>query len=334
MLSSPSCRAIYIIEPALRSFPTYLILSTPTHRFQSTKSITPATAPPTRIPTVNPALSLNPPPSTRPPPLHLPSRLPNQAAYKYYFSIGKTYANFYKTGFKNLYHNFHAAKAIAQRLESTTYEEDVRKGLISRAEWLLAKRQRADLLRVPLFILVFIVCGEFTPLVAIFFSGAVPRSLWVPRQVLKAREKVEARRREVFRNPPEGLKIEDTKEESHTLSKAQIIHIGRSLGLYSSLWDRINLPPLWLIRRGIKKRMDSVELDDFAIRRDGGVEKMEPAEVELAVEIRGLDILGKEEQELRRSLRQWLLNRKFLAGKGLSVKRLYLARPSVWPCRD
>lgn len=156
----------------------------------------------------------------------------------------------------------------------------------------------------------------------------------MPRQVLKAREKVEARRREVFRNPPEGLKIEDTKEESHTLSKAQIIHIGRSLGLYSSLWDRINLPPLWLIRRGIKKRMDSVELDDFAIRRDGGVEKMEPAEVELAVEIRGLDILGKEEQELRRSLRQWLLNRKFLAGKGLSVKRLYLARPSVWPCRD
>ena len=132
MLSSPSCRAIYIVEPALRTFSRNLSLSTPGHRLHSTKSITPATAPPTRSPTVSPALALNPPPSTRPPPLSLPSRLPNQAAYKYYFSIGKTYANFYKTGFKNLYHNFHAAKAIAQRLESTTYEEDVRKGLISR----------------------------------------------------------------------------------------------------------------------------------------------------------------------------------------------------------
>ena len=187
---------------------------------------------------------------------------------------------------------------------------------------------------MPLFILVFIVCGEFTPLVAIFFSGAVPRSLWVPKQVQKAREKVEARRREVFRNPPEGLKIEEKREESHKLSKAQIVHIGRSLGLYSSLWDRIDLPPLWLITRRIKKRMKFVELDDFAIRRDGGVEKMEPAEVELAVEMRGLDILGREEEESRRSLSQWLLNRKYLAGRGLSVKRLYLTRPSVWHYPD
>ena len=156
----------------------------------------------------------------------------------------------------------------------------------------------------------------------------------MPKQVLKAREKVEVRRREVFRNPPEGLKVEETRKESNTLSKAQIIHIGRSLGLYSSLWDRIDLPPLWLIRRRIKKRMEFVELDDFAIRRDGGAEKMEPKEVELAVEMRGLDILGKEELELRRSLSQWLLNRKFLAGRGLSVKRLYLTRPSAWPCRN
>ena len=156
----------------------------------------------------------------------------------------------------------------------------------------------------------------------------------MPKQVLKAREKVEARRREVFRSPPEGLKIEETREESHVLSKAQIIHIGSSLGLYLRLWDRIDFAPLWLIRRRIKKRMEFAELDDFAIRRDGGVGKMEPAEVELAVEMRGLDLLGREEKELRRTLSQWLLNRKYLAGRGLSVKRLYLTRPSVWPYPD
>ena len=179
--------------------------------------------------------------------------------------------------------------------------------------------------------LVFVVCGEFTPLVAIFFSGAVPRSLWVPKQVQKAREKVEARRSEVFRNPPENLDLDEKREGSDTLSKAQTVHIGRSLGLYSSLWDRIDLPPLWLIRRRAKKRMDSVELDDFAIRRDGGVENMEAVEVELAAEMRGLDILGREEQSLRRSLSHWLLNRKFLANRGLSAKSMYLTRPSVWP---
>ena len=170
-----------------------------------------------------------------------------------------------------------------------------------------------------------------TALVATFCSGAVPRSLWVPKQVQKAREKVEARRSEVFRSPPENLNLDEKREGSDTLSKAQALHIGRSLGLYSSLWDRIDLPPIWLIRRRVKKRMNFVELDDFAIRRDGGVENMEAAEVELAVEMRGLDVLGRDERSLRGNLSHWLLNRIFLANRGLSVKSMYLTRPSVWP---
>ena len=202
---------------------------------------------------------------------------------------------------------------------------------MTRAEWLLVKRLRADVLRVPIFLLVFIVCGEFTPLVAIFFSSAVPRSLWIPKQVQQAREKLEARRREVFRNPPTGLNLDTKTKDAPSLPRAEVVHIGRSLGLYSSIWDRINAPPIWLIQRRIKKRMASVELDDLTINRDGGVEKMENPEIELAVETRGIDVIGRKESDLRSDLSSWLLNRKALAKQGLPTRRLYLTRPSAWP---
>ena len=334
MISISRGRAIYSLELFLPRTPSSRLCHPDFARsLYSTKSVvsTATTSVSPRPISKEPSLTLNPPPSTRSPILELPSRLPDQPHYKYFFNVGKAYAQFYKTGFKNLFQNIKYAKSIAQRLESTTFEEDVRNGLISRADWHLVKRHRADVLRMPLFLLIFVFCGEFTPLVAIFFSGAIPRSLWVPKQVQKAREKSEARRNEVFRNPPAGLDIDRKEAEPGIIPGPEVLHIGRSLGLYSSLWDRIDLPPLWLIRRRIKKRMDFVELDDFTIRRDGGVKGLEAAEVTLAAEMRGLDVLGRKESDLRRDLDDWLLNRSHLARQGLPARRLYLTRSSAWP---
>lgn len=155
----------------------------------------------------------------------------------------------------------------------------------------------------------------------------------MPKQVENAREKVERRRSEVFRDPPAGLDIDlaEKRGEAATLSKAGVLHIGRSLGLYSNLWDRIGLPPLWLVRRRVRKRLDFVELDDFTICRDGGVENMEFAEVELAAEMRGLNVLGRRESALRSDLSNWLLNKIALEKQGLSTRKLYLTRPPAWP---
>lgn len=335
MVSISNGRAIYSLELLLlpRTPSSRLCHPTLARYCYSTKAVasnaTTSTSP--RSISKEPSLALNPPTSSRPPLLELPTRLPDQRAYRYYFNVGRAYLQFYKTGFKNLYQNMKSTKSIDQRLGPNTPEEGVQNGLISRADWHLLGRLRADVLRLPLFFLIFIVCGEFTPLVAILFSGAIPRSLWVPKQVQKVREKSEARRRDVFRNPPAGLDIDRKEAEHQIIPGPEVLHIGRSLGLYSSLWDRIDLPPLWLIRRRIKKRMDFVELDDFAIRRDGDVEELEAAEVLLAAEMRGLDVLGRKESDLRQDLSDWLLNRSRLARQGLSARRLYLTRSSAWP---
>ena len=327
-------RSTYSLELLLPGTPSSRLSHRALARYcYSTKAVASNTTTSASPPSISKgtSLALNPPPSARSPPLDLPTRLPDQPAYNYYYKLTRAYGGFYTTGFKNLYQNFKLGSVIARRLESYTYEEDLRNGLISRGDWHLVTRQRADAFRMPLFILVFVIFGEWTPLVAVFFSGAIPRSLWVPKQVQKAREKSEARRSEVFRNPPAGLDIDRKETEPEILPLAEVLHLGRSLGLYSSLWDRIDLPPLWLIRRRIKKRMDFVALDDLTIRRDGGVEGLEDAEVCLAAEVRGLDVLGRKESDLRRELSLWLLNGNRLAKRGLSPRRLYLTRPSAWP---
>lgn len=155
-------------------------------------------------------------------------------------------------------------------------------------------------------------------------SGVVPRSLWIPKQVEKARRKVEERRREVFRDPDPGLELDAVNKEA-------VLHIGRSLGLYSSLWDRIGVPPMPLVRRRLKQRMEFVEIDDGVIEKEGGVEGLDAEEVEFAAEMRGIDILGREEEELRRLLEKWMKGRRALKVEGKEVTRLFLTRPAAWP---
>ena len=195
------------------------------------------------------------------------------------------------------------------------------------------KRSRADITRLPLFGLVFCICGEFTPLVVLLISGVVPRSLWVPKQVDSAREKIEERRREAFRNADPVVERALKNQDADALKdKAVILHIGRNLGLYSKLWDRMGIPLTPEIRRRVKKRMEFVDLDDTMIERDGGVSSLEEEEVRMAAEMRGIDITGKKEQAVK-DLGKWLEARKVLMKKGRPITSLYLARPTAWPTR-
>ena len=202
------------------------------------------------------------------------------------------------------------------------------------------------------------ICGEFTPLVVVFLSGVVPRTCWVPRQVEGARVAGEERRRGSFRM---GMALDsrggDGKNNGHghdegmgvgvsgevdrtmnTLNTHQIIHIGRSLNLYSKWWDRIlgnatgfQVPLLEpLIKKRVQRRLEYLTLDDFAIERDGGVDGLEIEEVRISSEERGLDVLGRNDRLLRDALRAWLRAR---GRGGRNLKRLLLTRPNVWDKR-
>ena len=174
----------------------------------------------------------------------------------------------------------------------------------------------------------------------IFVSGVVPRTCRIPKQVVGAREKAERRRSESFRSglvtsPPPSASSpakaavvpgKGYDNEIAELGREEILHIGRSLGLFSTWWDKLGLgPPVGLVKGRAKKRLEYLDQDDFLIRKNGGVEAMEMEEVRFALEERGLDVLGKNDVQLRGLLRSWLRE----LGRG-PVTRLLLMRPSIW----
>lgn len=179
-----------------------------------------------------------------------------------------------------------------------------------------------------MFGLVLAICGEFTPLVVVFMglNSAVPRTCHIPRQIDGAREKLEARRKESFRHGTLTGHETEKLEDMQNLPKAILVHVGKSLGLYSSLWDKVGLTPTIILPWRVRKAVDRIEADDIAIKRDGGAKLLSEEEVILAAEERGLDVVGKSLGEIRSVLARWMEVRKWAP-----IVELVSRRPSAWP---
>ena len=253
---------------------------------------------------------------------------------------------FYKTGLRNVYYSYKAARHL-QRTYQKQFPDTPLHALpsyvLSRSDFLLLYRSRNDVKRIPIFALVLIVCGEFTPLIIPFISGIVPLTCRIPRQLESDRRKLEERRSRSFRDlvtspppppPPTstpsvlGSKettnaVVDQDDNSNAinisndgveilpyLDRQQLLHISRSLGLHSTYWaDRFFpslLPPAVLLRSRIHRRQVYLETDDRLIVRDGGVDRMDLEEVKMALVDRGVDVLHRSDDQLRLILRNWL----------------------------
>lgn len=190
------------------------------------------------------SVALNPPSTTHPPPLSLPDKLPGLPIYEYYFRVGKAYGAFYKNGLKAIWTNYKLARALPHQIFSrgqAKVHQAVRDGVLSRADFQLIRRTRRDINKVPLFALIWLICGEFTPLVVIYFTGAVPRTIWMPKQVQKVRQEAESRRAKstdastaLFVGPSWQSNIESMPEEPQ---RKALKSYAQSLGLYP-VWVR------------------------------------------------------------------------------------------------
>ena len=135
-------------------------------------------------------------------------------------------------------------------------------------------------------------CGELTPLVVIFFTAAVPRVIWIPQQVQKAQEEAEKRRSKARMETssfsaghPGRPDLDSTPElNQHSILK----FYAKSLDLYPDWWDRWVpiLVSTSLVTKRVYRRLEELEVDDFAIARCGGVGKMEGEEIQMACQER------------------------------------------------
>jgi hypothetical protein len=286
------------------------------------------TTPTQQVTSTAPRSSLNGPLSTLPAALELPVRAPNEPFFfKYAFKLGKAYATFYKTGVKNIWTNYNLSRPLQDLIDKKynfSLSSAVAAKALSRSEFQLLHRNRHDTKRVPLFGLVFIICGEFTPLVVIALSSVVPWTCRIPKQIDSDRSKLEKRRAISFRNltdtPPAAAGIVQ-------LSRQQLIHISWSLGLSSSIWDYLGgqYPglPAFLLRRKVTKAVEYIQMDDSLISASGlNLKTMDMEEVRMALVERGVDVIGKSDKWLLSHLEAWMKSRE----KGEAVERLLLTR--------
>ncbi|KAF2433752.1 hypothetical protein EJ08DRAFT_551784, partial [Tothia fuscella] len=285
---------------------------------------------------------INPPESTLPAPLDIPPREPNQNLFKWLLKSGKLYLGFYKTGIKNIWANYKNVKPLRARFNSTqtpqlppsrgkdgktTHQNLYAKFALTRAEFQFLMRSRSDVSRVPVFALLFAVLGEWLPLVVIFVTPIVPYPCRIPKQIRQTREGLEKRRHDSFRGITDGyvpnskvMRGEGEVKDLKQLNKGQLMHISRSLGLHFGVWDRISyghFPPEMLLRYKVEKWLKYLDQDDALLKRDGGIEELKGEELKLAAEQRGIDILGRKDDELRKNLQLWMKGRS--EGKVLSM---------------
>jgi LETM1-like protein len=269
---------------------------------------------------------VNGPSTTLPAPIKVPVREEGQSFFpSYALALGKAYIGFYKTGVKNIYTNFKLSRDIQHAIDAqhaSSFSTAVSSASLTRSDLQLLVRNWHDIKRVPIFALVLMICGEFTPLVVIALSGIVPWTCRIPKQIESDRKKMEQRRsisfRELTTEPPTHAGVEN-------LRRTQLLHISRSLGLSSGIWDLVGGLPTSLLRRNVRRRVEYLELDDSLIRKAGGIHDMASEEVKMALVERGVDVLGKGDALLKANLNAWLLSRE-----KAPAEKLLLTRYELW----
>ncbi|KAI2631103.1 hypothetical protein GGS21DRAFT_523311 [Xylaria nigripes] len=232
--------------------------------------------------------TLNPPATTRPPQLDLPVRDASTGLFSHLLKLGKAYTAFYKAGLKAVFTNRRLLKDYLKTQPPTPE-------FSTRAVLHLRDRVNHDFMRLPLFGIIAIICGELTPIVVLLFPRLTPYTCRIPSQAAVIRRAAESRRRASFR----ALSFQVDK------APATDGHICRSLGLGSKLWDTAGFDVPFAAARA-DKAVQRIVRDDVLIRGGGGVSVLVDDEVVIACEERGIDTLHKEARSLRELLGAWL----------------------------
>ncbi|KAK2037407.1 hypothetical protein LZ31DRAFT_600522 [Colletotrichum somersetense] len=307
LCASSAARSLFLLSAVART-------TTPYRRLASSVATEPAAPPPPSPPVLS--AKVNPPASTRPAPLDLPERKPDSSTIGHLFQTGKAYIKFYKTGLKAVFSNRRLIQdAIADKTASvegfrppSVFAPGVIPKGFSRADWMLLWRVRHDVLRVPLFGLVLLVCGEFTPLIVIFVDGVVPYTCRLPQQIDAGFKQAEERRQNSFaefeKAAPQGVVVAAASQG--TAQAAARKHVLRSLHVPGMMWEKLGFfpPGLWATKGRL--RMAFLEGDDRLLARDGGPAGLEALEVRIACAERGIDCRGRGDDELRQLLDRWL----------------------------
>jgi hypothetical protein len=295
-----------------------------------------------QVPILKAKENLNPPDFTYAPELNVPARGAQQGFISYIWKCGRSYLTFYKTGVKNVRQTSKLARSLRAKAGPTGKVDYTAE--LTRAEWQIVRRSRKDMLRLPAFGLIFLVFGEWTPLLVRWITPIIPEPCRIPSQVERDLVKQENKRKDrqnvrqsqamrlIRKDPPKpgsrpplpsdigtkqnqltALSGSDSLQHMNpkTSTHFELFVLSAQYDLHARPWDWIGVtPPKWLLQRNLAKKVEYLKKDDEMILRDGGWAALEKREVERACVERGIYILGKKEGEMRKALAEWYGSKK------------------------
>ncbi|KAF3919267.1 hypothetical protein ABW20_dc0101939 [Dactylellina cionopaga] len=152
------------------------------------------------------------------------------------------------------------------------------------------RRNQHDFRRIPLFAILFTVCGEFTPFVVAIFSNIVPFTCRIPSQILSDRKKRDTRIKASFETFLPTSSINRPVEGLEQLTWKEKVHCSTVVGRHSGLWPSrvLPLPFGFVLNNRLKRYEIYLATDDLLIAKGGGVMMLSPAELEIACLDRGM----------------------------------------------
>lgn len=241
--------------------------------------------------------------STRPPPLTLPEAPhpyswprkgnwnPTRWDFKYLLALGKAYGKFYWTGIKQAYGNFKLMHQINRELHGTFPDAAARYGAvperISYNDYELMVRAKRDMKKSIPFLLVFAICGEFTPLVIVALgSRVVPGTCVIPKQELQDRKKTLERDAIFMQEVASLLRKSGGSFEKMQTDRRKLITLHNLIAYRAGLTPFKSPPPLfgrlyWHFRtqKLLARHCDEILSAATLVQREGGWSKKSPQDM-------------------------------------------------------
>lgn len=248
--------------------------------------------------------------STRPPAFTTVKRQPTDSTFSYLRALGKAYFTFYKTGLKNLWANRKEMKALQLRIDPFTVDAAARYGgsmytnkqgnavtipHISRRDFQLFYRTKADLRKMIPFGLLLLVCGEFTPIALLVLGRrAVPKVSYLPFQQREEMDDTVKRfknwRTEMTKLTAVSAVDSPRHPFDYTPKGGRLEHPWRRDFLFAYLVGQSNFrrPPLTISRSAywryalmprLQRYWDNIFCDTILIQRQGGFKAMSPQDI-------------------------------------------------------
>lgn len=226
---------------------------------------------------------------------------------RHFFALARSYIAFYKQGLRQTWQNRRTCKLLHSKLLDS---DPAAIHSLTRHQFQLLHRTKHDMRRLPWFVILLCITGEFTPILLPFMGSLIPRTCTLPQTT------VALRKRNAALELRAGQLDRRVSRDSPLIGNFSSLHLDKStLGLICRSRNVIGrfIPtsfyPSALLRHRLHLHEKYLRDDDRLIIKHGGPEKLDTTELNCCLDERGRFLSEEEFKSIERKQKElwhWL----------------------------